>query len=79
MTLTVAAHRQNVPLRQTSTIQVDDGTTCRMPSPIPGPLRGESEFEPTGVRDPLDRCLPRHGSTATAHAIPVALFAGEAA
>ena len=42
----MAAHRESVPLRQTSeVIQIEDGTMCRMPSPLPGPLRGESDVK----------------------------------
>jgi len=40
----MAAHRQYVPLRDTSsTVQIEDGTMCRMPSPRPGPLRCQQE------------------------------------
>jgi len=40
----VASHRRNVPLRETSeTRLLEDGTMCRMPSPRPGPLRGETD------------------------------------
>ncbi|HXP43519.1 MAG TPA: hypothetical protein VN833_24940 [Candidatus Acidoferrales bacterium] len=40
----MAAHRQYVPVRDTADVfQVEDGTMCRMPSPTPGPLRGQSE------------------------------------
>jgi hypothetical protein len=45
----MAAHRQNVPVRQESGIfEIDDGTMCRMPSPLPGPLRGEIAVEVQG-------------------------------
>lgn len=40
----MAAYRQNVPLRETAEIYtIEDGTMCRMPSPRPGPLRGEAD------------------------------------
>ena len=39
----MAAHRRNVPLRETAErCSVEDGTMCRMASPRPGPLRGET-------------------------------------
>jgi hypothetical protein len=42
----MAAHRQNVPVRQESGIfEIEDGTMCRMPSPLPGPLRGQIAVE----------------------------------
>ena len=36
----MASYRQLVPLREGEIVKVQDGTTCRMPSPRPGPLRG---------------------------------------
>jgi hypothetical protein len=40
----MAAHRQFVPVRDTeNALRVEDGTMCRMPSPAPGPLRGEPD------------------------------------
>ena len=36
----MASYRQPVPLRETEIVKVQDGTMCRMPSPRPGPLRG---------------------------------------
>ena len=40
----LAAHRLNVPLRETAKVcLIDDGTMCRMPTPRPGPLRGQSD------------------------------------
>jgi hypothetical protein len=42
----MAAHRENIPVRQESRIlKIDGGTMCRMPSPRPGPLRGASETD----------------------------------
>ena len=42
----MAAHRKNVPLRNTTEVfAVGDGTMCRMPSPLPGPLRSEPDRE----------------------------------
>ena len=38
--LTMASSRQLVPLREAEIVKVQDGTMCRMPSPRPGPLRG---------------------------------------
>ena len=39
----MAAYRSNIPLRQTAEMcLIEDGTMCRMPSPRPGPLRGET-------------------------------------
>jgi len=38
----MAACRPSIPLRSTAgLVRVNDGTMCRMPSPLPGPLRGE--------------------------------------
>jgi len=68
----MAAYRKGVPLRQSSTsFRVEDGTTCRMPSPVPGPLRGESDFGRTGLRSRVEHSSPRAGSTATLQASPV--------
>jgi len=40
----MAAFRQNVPLRAVAdNLVLADGTMCRMPSPLPGPLRNEPE------------------------------------
>ena len=36
----MASYRQLVPLREAEIVKVQDGTICRMPSPRPGPLRG---------------------------------------
>lgn len=36
----MAAYRHYVPLRAAEIVKVQDGTMCRMPSPRPGPLRG---------------------------------------
>jgi hypothetical protein len=36
----MASYRQLVPLREAEIVKVQDGTMCRMPSPRPGPLRG---------------------------------------
>ena len=36
----MASSRQLVPLREAEIVKVQDGTMCRMPSPRPGPLRG---------------------------------------
>ena len=45
----MAAYRQNIPVRQESgTFEIDDGTMCRMPSPLPGPLRGGIAVETDG-------------------------------
>lgn len=42
----MAANRQFVPLRYTEAIFiVEDGTSCRMPSPRPGPLRYQLKLE----------------------------------
>ena len=40
----MAASRQNAPLRAVAdNFVLADGTMCRMPSPLPGPLRNEPE------------------------------------
>jgi len=40
----MAAFRQNIPLRAVAgSFVLADGTMCRMPSPLPGPLRSEPE------------------------------------
>ena len=39
----MASYRQLVPLREAEIIKVQDGTMCRMPSPRPGPLRGNGD------------------------------------
>ena len=76
----MAAYRRSFPLRQSLTsFHVEDGTTCRMPSPLPGPLRGESNFEPTGLRGRLDHPAPGGSSIARSQVIPVTLIKGEAA
>jgi hypothetical protein len=36
----MAAYRHYVPLRAAQIVKLHDGTMCRMPSPRPGPLRG---------------------------------------
>jgi hypothetical protein len=36
----MAAYRHHVPLRAAQIVKLHDGTMCRMPSPRPGPLRG---------------------------------------
>jgi len=63
----MAAYRQNVPLRRSSAVfQINDGTMCRMASPLPGPLRGEFEFEPSGLSGNLaDGLLPLRSSSAS--------------
>lgn len=39
----MAACRKDVPLRATTGVfQIGDGTMCRMPSPLPGPIRVEA-------------------------------------
>ena len=76
----MAAYRKNVPLRQTSTIEVDDGTTCRMPSPLPGPLRGESPIESwTSEEASADRRLSLRGSKDTGSPSAITLAKGKAA
>lgn len=46
----MGAYKQNVPLRRASAIfRLNDGTMCRMPSPLPGPLREVFVFEPAGL------------------------------
>jgi len=45
----MAACRQNIPLRYTAgVVRIADGTMCRMPSPLPGPLRGQP-LDPSGT------------------------------
>ena len=40
----MVAFRQNVPLRAIAdNLLLADGTMCRMPSPLPGPLRNEPQ------------------------------------
>jgi len=40
----MVAFRQNVPLRGIAeNFVLADGTTCRMPSPLPGPLRNDPQ------------------------------------
>ena len=76
----MAANRRNVPLRQSSGLKVDDGTMCRMPCPIPGPLREESRIEsviPGGSANV--RLVSLAGATATADANLWALAKEEAA
>jgi hypothetical protein len=77
----MAAYRQSVPLRQSSAVfQIDHGTMCRMPSPLPGPLRGEFEFEPSGLSGNLsDGLLPLRGSGAASQDNAVLLAEGKAA
>jgi len=76
----VVAYRKNVPLRQTSTIEIDDGTTCRMPSPLPGPLRAESPIESwTSEETFADRRLSLHESKDTASPSAITLAKGKAA
>jgi hypothetical protein len=42
----MASYRKLVPLRSIeSLMEIADGTMCRMPSPLPGPLRGEGSEE----------------------------------
>jgi len=48
----MAAYRKLVPLREANGIfKHDDGTMCRMPSPLPGPLRNEGRDD--GVQSSL--------------------------
>ena len=76
----MAAYRKNVPLRQTSTVELDDGTTCRMPSPTPGPLRGESVIEPVGPGGSVKaRISVLRGAVAATNLGSVTLAKGEAA
>ena len=76
----MAAYRKNVPLRQTSTIEIDDGTTCRMPSPLPGPLHGESLIDSwTSEETFADRRLSLLGSNDTASPSAMTLAKGKAA
>ena len=45
----MAACRQYIPIRHAEAIfSVNDGTSCRMPSPLPGPLRCQQEREQFG-------------------------------
>jgi hypothetical protein len=39
----MAACRKSGPLRETNNMDVQDGTMCRMTSPLPGPLRGQED------------------------------------
>jgi hypothetical protein len=77
----MAAYRQSVPLRQSSGIfRIDDGTMCRTPSPLPGPLRGEFGFEPSGLSGNLrDGLLPVLSSGASAQENRAVLAVGKAA
>lgn len=51
----MAANRQNVPLRAVGdNFALADGTMCRMPSPLPGPLRTEREHELLDLKSTLD-------------------------
>ena len=76
----MAAYRKNVPLRQTSTIEIDDGTTCRMPSPLPGPLRAASPIESwTSEETFADRRRSLRGPTDTASPGAITLAKGKAA
>ncbi len=50
----MATCRKNVPIRESDgEIRIDAGTMCRMPSPLPGPLRGESGRERSHEKDAL--------------------------
>jgi hypothetical protein len=73
----MAAHRQNVPVRQESGIfEIDDGTMCRMPSPLPGPLRGEIAVEMQGSAVAGDLLQSRtRGAGLNRSSIPIALGA----
>ena len=76
----MAAYRKKVPLRETSTIEVDDGTSCRMPSPIPGPLRSESVIEFVGSSNSFkDRISVLRGLMAATNSRRATLVKGEAA
>jgi hypothetical protein len=71
----MAAYRQNVPVRQESgIIEIDDGTMCRMPSPLPGPIRGEIavETQRSAVVGDLLQSRTRGGGLSHA-SIPIAL------
>lgn len=76
----MAACRRNVPLRETSMIQVDDGTTCRMPGPIPGPLREDFAIDPDGPSCSLWSGLSSfHSLGGATNMSPVTLAKGKAA
>lgn len=46
----MAAHRKDCPLLHTEGfIRVMDGTECRMPSPLPGPLRAYWDPPPVAI------------------------------
>jgi len=46
----MAAHRKDCPLLHTGGfIRVMDGTECRMPSPVPGPLRAYWDPPPVAI------------------------------
>ena len=39
----MATWRKSGPLRETDNMDIQDGTMCRMTSPLPGPLHGQSD------------------------------------
>ena len=69
----MASYRQRVPLREAETIDVQDGTMCRMPSPQPGPLQGKIDVttneEQRNELRPLTESLEEVAKTASALAI----------
>jgi hypothetical protein len=71
----MAAHRQNFPVRQESGIfEIDDGTMCRMPSPLPGPLRGEIADDTQGSAVVGEALQSRtRGAGLNRSSIPIAL------
>jgi len=71
----MAAHRQNLPVRQESGVfEIDDGTMCRMPSPLPGPIRGEIAVETQGSAMAGDLLASRsRGAGLSRSSIPTAL------
>lgn len=63
----MAAHRRSVPLRGAEEIYtIEDGTMCRMPSPRPGPLRGENEDQLFELTRRVDEGLSLTKDSATA-------------
>jgi hypothetical protein len=71
----MATYRQNAPVRQESgIIEIDDGTMCRMPSPLPGPIRGEIAVETQGSAVVEDLLQSRtRGAGLSRSSIPIAL------
>lgn len=72
--MTMATRRQNVPLRDTAGLpDVADGTMCRMPSPLPGPLRLGNGRELTDLRDVVDdKLLADEKTPAASHSLQAA-------